>query len=75
MTEEDTCLDRHTGECEGPVQRRRALSATGVRHPRCERHWVRRVDEHERHLVIYPDSPVPPAWFDPAAAGETWDED
>jgi hypothetical protein len=52
-----------------------ALSATGRSFPRCAKHWDERLEEHERHVADYPDSPVAPAWFDPAAAGERWDED
>ena len=25
--------------------------------------------------TAYPDSPIPPKWFDPTAAGERWDDD
>ena len=63
------------GDCSGPVEYRMALSATGRSFPRCAKHWDERLEEHERHVADYPDSPVPPAWFDAAAAGERWDED
>jgi hypothetical protein len=34
-------------------------------------HWERQ----ERINRDYPDSDVPPAWFDPMAAGERWNDD
>lgn len=68
------CLNK-SPECEGPVEFRPALSATGVSYPRCEFHWEIRLKEQERIRREYPDSPSPPSWFDPAAAGERWDDD
>jgi hypothetical protein len=68
------CLDGPEG-CGGPVERRAPLSSTGRSHSRCERHWNERLKVQARINEDYPDSPVPPAWFDPAAAGETWDDE
>jgi len=75
LTHED-CLD-HGGKtpCNGQVEYRTALSATGKSFPRCEAHWDARLEEQERINRTYPDSPSPPAWFDEADAGEHWDED
>ena len=70
-----TCLDEDDGVCEGAVEHRMALSSTGRSFPRCERHWQARLDRQEQISRDYPDSPCPPGWFDPAAAGESWDED
>lgn len=73
------CLDarfddpREAG-CHGPVEYRMALSASGRSFPRCEAHWHARLEDQERINRDYPDSPIPPAWFDPSAAGESWDE-
>lgn len=70
------CLDAgdaHT--CTGPVEYRHALSSTGVSYPRCDGAWAERLDDQQRLRRDYPDSPVPPAWFDEAAAGERWDDD
>lgn len=41
--------------------------------PRCEYHQQARLAEAERNLELLSD--VPPAWFDPAYAGERWEED
>jgi hypothetical protein len=62
-------------DCGGHVEYRMALSGTGKSFPRCDEHWSKRLAEQERINRDYPDSPVAPAWFDPAAAGERWDDD
>jgi hypothetical protein len=71
------CLDRGSdGEgCDGEVQFRTALTATAVSYPRCDFHWERRLDKEEENRRDYPDSDVPPSWFDPFAAGERWEDD
>lgn len=70
------CLDDYgEGTCHGPVEYRMALSATGVSYPRCEKHWGERLDKQEEINSRYPDSPIPPADFDPMYAGERWDDD
>lgn len=75
LTAED-CLDyRGDGTCSGAVEYRMALSASGRSFPRCDGHWDARLDEQERINRDYPDSPLAPAWFDPADAGERWDDD
>jgi hypothetical protein len=82
MTEHDTddelqCISDGGAldPCEGPVEYRMALSATGRSFPRCDKHWAKRLDEYERDQRNFPDSPIPPSWFDPTAAGEHWDDD
>lgn len=70
-----TCLDADRSECSGRVEYRTPLSASGRSFPRCEGHWHARLREQERIDEAYPDSPIPPSWFDPAAAGEHWDSD
>ena len=80
--QEDDCLDfRPIGQwatkndgCKGPVDYRDALSATGVHHPRCDKHWELALDSQAKINETYPDSPIAPSWFDPANAGESWDE-
>jgi hypothetical protein len=62
-------------ECRGKVEFRMPLSGTGRAFPRCDHHWEKRLDTQERINRNYPDSPIAPAWFDPTAAGEHWDED
>ena len=69
------CLDRHEGGCEGEIEYRHPLSATGKAFPRCDKHWEARLLVQERINNRYPDSDTPPSWFDPAYAGERWDED
>ena len=67
------CLDDHKGDCEGAVELRTPLSATGTPFPRCDRHWDQRLDEQDRINRLYPSSQ--PDDFDPLYAGERWDED
>lgn len=69
------CLESHTGGCSGEVVLRESLTGTGTPIPRCDKHWGERLRREERHRETYPDSPTPPAWFDPEAAGERWDEE
>ena len=68
------CLDGPDG-CDGPVEWRHPLTTTGASFPRCERHWAERLERQERISVDYPDTPIPPAWFDPTLAGEKWSDD
>ncbi len=70
-----TCLDTHIGDCEGSVEYRMPLSGTGKSFPRCDAHWSERLDRQREIDERYPDSPIPPADFDPLYAGETWDYD
>jgi hypothetical protein len=68
------CLDDYgEGTCSGPVEYRMALSATGRSFPRCEKHWEERLATQEGINERYPQQPPPD--FDPAYAGESWDED
>lgn len=82
MTDHDEpleCLDKREvidGQhdlCSGPVEYRMALSATGKSFPRCDKHWNERLDEQDRINDRYPTHA--PSDFDPAYAGESWDED
>lgn len=66
------CLDGPEG-CDGPVEFRMALSATGRSFPRCDHHWQLRLIEQERITRTYPEQA--PADFDPAYAGERWDDE
>lgn len=72
------CLDGPEG-CEGEVSEYLALSGSGLRYWRCEKHYgeyVERVQpEIDKVRQRYPDSDVPPAWFDESYAGERWNED
>lgn len=69
------CLDEYEGGCRGPVEYRFPLSGTGRSFPRCDKHWEDRLDVQEQINRRYPDSPFPPAGFDPLDAGESWDDD
>jgi hypothetical protein len=74
----DDCLDfdmNEPGACSGPVELRMPLSPSGRPFPRCESHWSQRLVWQAEHDERYPDSDVPPAWFDPMAAGERWSDD
>jgi hypothetical protein len=64
------CLDYGKSECNGPVEYRMALSATGKSFPRCERHWDERLTEQDKINERYPA--LPPSDFDPSYAREEW---
>jgi hypothetical protein len=63
------------GRLQRPGLYRDPLSATGASFARCDGHWAERLREQQRINETYPDSPVPPSWFDPADAGEQWNDD
>jgi len=69
------CLDSgdERRPCSGEVEYRMPLSATGRSFPRCEAHWTRRLDKQSEIDRRYPYHA--PSDFDPAYAGERWDED
>lgn len=67
------CLDAGRSPCVGPVEYR--WPGYGYRSwPRCQRHGDERIEKAQADNEKYPDSPFAPDWFDPTAAGETWDE-
>ena len=67
------CLDG-PHDCAGPVEYRTTPDRNdGKAFPRCARHFERRLESAEHTLELLSD--VPPAWFDPMAAGERWLED
>jgi len=74
---DDECLDDYSphtlGKCEGRVEYRESLTATGSSFPRCDHHWDMRLEMQEQINGRYPD--LQPADFDPAYAGESWDAD
>lgn len=69
------CLDDGdpTNPCSGKVEFRMALSGTGRSFARCDHHWGQRLAVQEETNRRYPT--LQPADFDPAYAGEQWDED
>lgn len=69
------CLDDHgDGTCRGPVAFH-SIDGRDRAWPRCDRHWADRLTRREASIERYADSDVPPDWFDPAAAGERWEDD
>jgi hypothetical protein len=72
LTHED-CLEHGNGPCSGTTEYRESLTGTGTRIPRCDRHWDARLRREDDYRTEFPDSPIAPHWFDPAAAGESWD--
>lgn len=73
MSEPLECQDDHRGDCRGEVEFHLRPSDWKA-FPRCEHHaplWLR---EQERIQQTYGGA-TPPSWFDPAAAGERWEED
>ncbi len=67
------CLDGARG-CGGRVEYRFTGDRDDLRtFPRCDVHFERRLDQAERNRELM--STVAPSWFDPAYAGERWDED
>jgi len=70
------CIDEaKETECRGPVEYRPSLTGTGTAIERCDGHWGERLRFEDELRRVYPDSPNPPDWFDPADAGERWDDD
>lgn len=66
------CLD-DPDFCQGAVEYRSVPGGSAV--PRCEAHFLARLDRWENSIERYADSDVAPAWFDPTIAGERWDDD
>jgi hypothetical protein len=77
------CIDSYIkefGPCDGSaVVEYPALSGSGECYARCERHYQMYVERVQPRIdevrERYPDSPIPPLWFDPTYAGECWEED
>jgi hypothetical protein len=68
------CLDDYgDGTCEGAVEYRMPLSGTGMSFPRCEKHWKERLETQQGINERYPVHA--PSDFDPAYAGERWDDE
>lgn len=65
------CLD--CGTTEGVEIRTTPDRTDGRGFPRCESCFEKRLEESKRILEL--TSATPPSWFDPAYAGERWDED
>lgn len=73
MSHDEECMDdMGEGTCRGPVEWHSIDPGRSGAFPRCEKHWGERLDRMENSIERYADSDVPPAWFDPADAGEEW---
>ena len=68
------CLEA-SDACEGPVEMWYSGGVNGRSWPRCRFHGERRLERFENSIERYADSDVAPDWFDPANAGERWDDD
>ena len=67
------CLDyRGDDSCSGEVEYHSIDPGRTRAFPRCAKHWLDRLDQYENSLEKYATSDVPPSWFDPTYAGETW---
>lgn len=70
------CLDAGQDDCQGPVQYHSTDPGARPAFPRCDFHWLRRLDrEAETRRKYGTEGSIPPADFDPAYAGERWDEE
>jgi len=59
--------------CEGAVELRPSLTGTGLAIPRCDAHWIARLDEQDRINERYPvHAPSDFSYYD---AGEYWSEE
>jgi hypothetical protein len=70
------CLNDNNPDkpCQGPVEYR--STGRGRAFPRCDRHWTERLKLEEQINERYaPYSACPPRGFDPADAGERWDDE
>lgn len=71
------CMNWETnedGDCGGRVEERLSRSGltVSIKCENCYNKLQERLDEIDRQ---YPDSDIPPAWFDPTYAGESWNGD
>jgi hypothetical protein len=73
--EQTECLEERQGGCAGPVVGRPSYAGTGTPIYRCTHHDEVAYRKFEEARNRYPDSSTPPGWFDPTAAGESWDEE
>lgn len=69
----EECLDYGAGNCRGPVDYHWTGGSRSW--PRCDYHQEQRMKRREESIEKYADSDVAPSWFDPAAAGERWEDD
>lgn len=66
------CLEFSSATCHGVVDYH---TLDGLKFwPRCEAHQAQRVERYENSIEKEAQSSSPPSWFDPMAAGESWEE-
>lgn len=78
MDDEDIheCLRAHyDNPCQGEVTARASFGGTGALIYECVKHMDESYERNNEHCRNYPDSDIPPAWFDPTYAGERWNDD
>ncbi len=73
----EDCVDfRDDGSCKGTVEWHSTDPGMRPAFARCETHWLERLDSEEQTRRRYgTDTSIPPTDFDPAYAGERWDDD
>jgi hypothetical protein len=69
---EKDCLDYQAGGWAGGGEVRPPPSGNGRSFLRCHAHWSARLEKQQEINDRYPEQA--PADFDPAYAGESWDE-
>jgi hypothetical protein len=60
--------ERESPKCEGPIEIHK-------NNARCRFHSNKYWDDINQINRDYPDTNIPPDWFDPTLAGERWDDD
>lgn len=74
IQETDTCLRSHNGEkCQGALGER--WTDAGTRIVECRHHMETSLQRNEELRERYPNSSMPPSWFDESNAGESWNDD
>lgn len=75
MANEATCLrvTHDSANCAGEITRRWTENDTPI--DECQYHTTQSLQRRQELAERYPDTPFAPAWFDPAEAGERWDDD
>ena len=61
--------------CSGPVALWHSGGTHGRSWPRCTFHGEQRLDRYENSMERYADSDCIPDWYDPAYAGERWEDE
>lgn len=71
------CISSQDGGCDGEVALHESSTGASASF-RCDRHQRAHVERLrpilEENARNYPDSDIPPAWFDATFAGESWNE-